>query len=76
MKPKMISSWLARNFRNDVPQHHRPRAAREVAALVLMPLVVQLGEEAGVERIAVLLGVGSSSVRRVWEFGERAPSNV
>ena len=28
-----------------------------------MPLVVQLGEEAGVERIAVLLGVCSSSVQ-------------
>ena len=30
---------------------------------MLMPLVVQLGEEAGVERIAVLLGVCSSSVQ-------------
>lgn len=32
-----------------------------VAALVLMPLVVQLGEEAGVERIAVLLGAFACS---------------
>ncbi|CAJ1374249.1 unnamed protein product [Effrenium voratum] len=32
-----------------------------VAALVLMPLVVQLGEEAGVERLAVLLGAFACS---------------
>ena len=37
-----------------------------VAALVLMPLVVQLGEEAGVERIAVLLGALSSWKRAVF----------
>ena len=73
MKPKIISSWAnASQLSQGRPV---PSSAREVAALVLMPLVVQLGEEAGVERIAVLLGVGSSGVRRVWE-GERDPTNV
>ena len=68
LEPQDISRYRKKSqgcWVSQLPRHNSnittPRC--EVAALVLMPLVVQLGEEAGVERIAVLLGVCSSSVQ-------------